>query len=526
MTEFAKEAQRAPAKGASSTNAERVDMFQRLARLVDLAPAATIVRQLDGTITFWSQGAEQLYGWSKEEALGRRTHDLLRTEFPEGMETIVAKVQRGETWQGELRHHTRDGRRIIVQSYWLAELDSKGEVTELLESNLDITERKRIEVASREAEERFRALTENIPQLIWMTDADGGITFYNQRWFDYTGTTLEEMQKAGWGKVHHPDHVERVAQKWNEHLRTGEPWEDTFPLRSKSGTFGWFLSRAFPIRNAEGKISQWFGTNTDITELRETHLALEAAQAKLEEHAKNLETTVQERTAELREANAELEAFCYSLSHDMQGPLRAIRSYTEMVFENSGPQMSATERDYLQRVSSAAVRLDRLIQDVLAFSRASREPGEPERVEPERVLRAIIAERPDMQPPAAEIRIEGPLPAVRGNEASLTQCLTNLLSNAVKFVAPGITPQVRIYSERREDRVRLWVEDNGIGINKEAQEKIFELFHRAHRSGHYEGTGLGLAIVRKAAERMGGQVGVESAPGAGSRFWIDLSPAE
>ncbi|HTL58976.1 MAG TPA: PAS domain S-box protein [Candidatus Limnocylindrales bacterium] len=526
MAEFAKRIVRGPKKGESVANVERMETVERLARLVDLAPAATIVRQLDGMITFWSHGAERLYGWSKEEVLGRRTHELLRTEFPEALENIVAKVRRGKIWQGELRHCTRDGRRITVQSYWLAELDSDGEVTELLESNLDITERKRMEEVLREAEARFRALAENIPQLIWMTDADGAITFYNQRWFDYTGTTLQEMQEAGWGKVHHPEHVDRVAQKWNEHLRTGEPWEDTFPLRGKDGTFRWFLSRAFPIRSADGRISQWFGTNTDITELRETHVALEAAQAKLEEHARTLEATVQARTAELREANAELEAFCYSLSHDMRGPLRAIRSYTEMVIEDSGAQLSAIAKDYLQRVSSAAVRLDRLIQDVLAFSRVSRDPGKPERVEPERVVRTIISERPDMQPPAAEIRIDGPLPMVRGNEASLTQCLTNLLSNAVKFVAPGVTPHVRIHSETKGDRVRLWVEDNGIGINKEAQGKIFELFYRLHRSGEYEGTGLGLAIVRKAAERMGGQVGVESEPGAGSRFWVELSLAE
>ena len=145
-----------------------------------------------------------------------------------------------------------------------------------------------------------------------------------------------------------------------------------------------------------------------------------------------------------------------------------------------------------------------------------------ETVNLQKLVGDIIHERPELQPPRAELKVEAPLLPVWAHEASLTQCLTNLLGNAVKFVAPGVTPRVRVYSEARDGQVRLWVEDNGIGIEPEAQRKLFEMFHRVHTERQYEGTGMGLAIVRKAIERMGGQTGVESALGQGSRFWLEL----
>jgi PAS domain S-box-containing protein len=377
----------------------------------------------------------------------------------------------------------------------------------------------------RASEQHFRALGENIAQLAWIADASGSVFWYNQRWYDYTGTTPPQMQGWGWEQVHEPSQLQRVRAGWQHSLETGQPWEDTFPLRRKDGEYGWFLSRAVPLRDSEGRITRWLGTNTDITELRQTQEALNQAKADLEEHAVQLEETVIERTAELREANAELEAFCYSLSHDMRGPLRAIKGFTHFAMAESGAGMNETARDYLQRVTTAAERLDRLIRDVLAFSRLPRAQVALQPVELEKLLLEIIRERPELQPPVAEVSIEGPLPLVRGHEALLTQCLTNLLGNAVKFVPRGVVPRVRVHSAAAGEKVRLWVEDNGIGIDKGTQTKIFEVFERGHVAADYEGTGIGLAIVRKAAQRMGGGVGVESESGRGSRFWLELLPA-
>jgi signal transduction histidine kinase len=174
---------------------------------------------------------------------------------------------------------------------------------------------------------------------------------------------------------------------------------------------------------------------------------------------------------------------------------------------------------------SAAQRMDRLITDVLNYSSASRRSLHLQAVDLKKLLEEAIRNHPEFQPPRAEIQIQAPLPRVLAHEPSLMQCANNLLSNAVKFVLPGGVPKVIVRSESIGELVRVWFEDNGIGISPGDKERIFSLFGRLHPVSDFEGTGIGLAIVRKAIERMGGQVGVESEPGQGSRFWIQLKKA-
>jgi signal transduction histidine kinase len=169
--------------------------------------------------------------------------------------------------------------------------------------------------------------------------------------------------------------------------------------------------------------------------------------------------------------------------------------------------------------------MDRLIMDVLQFTGLSRKEIEVAPVDVEPLVRDIIDERPEFQNPKAQISIKRPLLPVLGHEASLTQCITNLLGNAVKYVSPGTKPEVRIYSESVGDQVRLWFQDNGLGIDSAGQRRLFKMFQRIHSADTYDGTGIGLAIVRKAVERMGGKAGVESHAGKGSRFWLQLQKA-
>lgn len=267
------------------------------------------------------------------------------------------------------------------------------------------------------------------------------------------------------------------------------------------------------------KALKFMGVLQDITWRKENEEVLVRARNELEQK-------VAERTASLRKANAEMEAFCYSLSHDMRSPLRTVSSFTELVLEDPQSRLAPESRNCLQQVTAAARRLDRLIQDVLAFSRISNMRIQIRRVDLEKLLREIISDSPQLQSPAADILIEAPLHPVLGDEASLTQCFSNLLNNAVKFVADGVKPRIRLFSTLVADKVRIWVADNGIGIASNAQKRIFELFERGNKTNRYEGTGIGLAIVAKAVDRMGGKVGVESEPGKGSRFWIELAPAD
>jgi signal transduction histidine kinase len=195
--------------------------------------------------------------------------------------------------------------------------------------------------------------------------------------------------------------------------------------------------------------------------------------------------------------------------------------YTEVLLEDFGASLPPEANDYLKRIAINANRLDKMILDVLTFSRLARAEIRLERVATDRLARQIVEQYPGMQPPQAKIEIE-PLPDVFGHEPSLTQALSNLLNNAVKFVPPHVTPHVRVWSEPGHGRVRLWVADNGIGIDPKYQRRLFNMFERIHPDLKYDGTGVGLAIVRKAVERMGGKVGVESDGKQGSRFWLEV----
>lgn len=204
-------------------------------------------------------------------------------------------------------------------------------------------------------------------------------------------------------------------------------------------------------------------------------------------------------------------------------PLRAVIGFGQVILETNRDRLSNETREYLARMRAACIRMDQLIRDVLSYGVLVRSELPLHPVNISELLHGIIKTYPDFQPPKAEISVSTDLPSVRGNEAALTQCFSNLLQNAVRFAGPDRVPQVRIWSERIDERVRISVEDNGVGIPQSMQERIFGLFQRGSNSG--QGTGVGLAIVRKAAERMGGRVGVISEPGHGSRFWVELHSA-
>lgn len=236
-----------------------------------------------------------------------------------------------------------------------------------------------------------------------------------------------------------------------------------------------------------------------------------------------LDATVAQRTAELRELVQDLEHFSYTITHDLRGPLRAMHGFAAMLAQECGEHITPEGKEYLRRIGVAAARMDRLITDALSYSGTVRQELPLEPVDVGALLRGIIESYPNLQAPLAIVTLAGDFPRVLGNEAALTQCCSNLLGNAVKFVEPGRTPHVRVSAERRGDWVRIWFEDDGIGIPEGMLTRVFGMFQRL--SKNYEGTGIGLALVKKVVERLGGAVGVESQLGRGSRFWLELKAA-
>jgi PAS domain S-box-containing protein len=260
----------------------------------------------------------------------------------------------------------------------------------------------------------------------------------------------------------------------------------------------------------------------DITERKRAEHELVAAKDEISCHAQQLEETVLERTGELRDTIGELEAFSYSVSHDMRAPLRAMRGFAALLVQHHATNLNAEGLGYLEKINTAAARMDTLIHDVLTYSRVAGAKMTIAPIDTDKLLREVIESYPQLSASNAEIHIEGVLPKVLGHDVSLAQCLSNLLTNAVKFIAPGTKPNVGVRTQDMGPDIRFWIEDNGIGIAPKDQKRIFIMFERVHPESAYEGTGIGLAIVRKAAERMGGSVGVRSQVGQGSKFWIQL----
>jgi|GEM_PF-5305588 len=255
-----------------------------------------------------------------------------------------------------------------------------------------------------------------------------------------------------------------------------------------------------------GKAVRLTGTTIDISERR-------AFQSELER-------LVQERTAQLQETVGELEAFSYSVSHDMRAPLRAMEGYAKALLQDYRDRLDAEGKHWLARIAQSAQRLDLLVRDVLAYSKVAKSEIELTLVDLEKLIDDIIAANPEFQPPQVQIRMVKPLDRVIGHEAYLTQCVTNILANAIRFVADETTPVVTIRSERLDGKVRVGFQDNGIGIDRAHHERIFQIFGQVYPQDKYGGTGIGLAIVRKAMQRMNGDVGIESELGRGSRFWL------
>ncbi|HZQ46928.1 MAG TPA: ATP-binding protein, partial [Verrucomicrobiae bacterium] len=282
----------------------------------------------------------------------------------------------------------------------------------------------------------------------------------------------------------------------------------------------WVVIRGRVYFDDEGQPIRVAGVVTDITQRKQKEELLRQARQELQQTAKDLDLRVQERTAKLEETVSEMEAFSYSVSHDLRAPLRAMQGYSHVLLEEYSANLDAPGRQYLAKISQASERLDCLTQDLLTYSRVVRAAISMAPVTLDKLICDVIHQYPNLQPPQVDIIMEKPLLDVMAHEASLVQCISNLLGNAVKFVQSGVKPRIRIWTEHIGDQVRLNFKDNGIGIAHDQVHRIFKMFERVNKE--YEGTGIGLAIVRKAAERMGGSVGVESAPGDGSKFWLQL----
>lgn len=481
-----------------------------LAAIVEGSDDAIIAKNLEGTITSWNKGAENIFGYRAEEAIGQSIHLLIPPELRREEDVILRRLKRGERMDHfETERLRKGGERLHVSLTVSPIRNADGEIIGGSKIVRDVTEKRRVAEALRESEEKYRTLFRSIDEGFCVVQM---IFDANERPIDYLFLEVNPAFEKQTG-------IQNAIGRRMRDIAAGHEskWFEVYGRVALTGEATRFQANA----EALGRYFDLYAFRVGMPELRRVAILFTDITEK-KRAAEHLERAVAERTAELRETVGELEGVSYSLSHDMRAPLRAIGSFSEIVLTEAEARLRPEEKELLKKSVAAAGRLDRLISDVLTYRQVTREKISLVPIHVEQLLRQIIAERPEFQAPAAEIEIEGPLEVVLGDEVYLTQCVTNLLDNAVKFVAPGARPKVRIRSQIHGNHVRCFFCDNGIGIRKEAQNRIFGIFERLHDERTYAGTGIGLAIVRKAAERMGGSVGVESEIGQGSCFQLDL----
>jgi signal transduction histidine kinase len=249
-------------------------------------------------------------------------------------------------------------------------------------------------------------------------------------------------------------------------------------------------------------------------------------QKQLSDLNSELEKKVKMRTAALNESNRQLEAFCYTLAHDLRAPLRAIQGFSDILLADHSSELHEDARGGVERIRNSAERMGRLILDLLAYTDLSRADFQKKAVDLNLICQGVLRMFADeIKRTGAEVSVKLSVRRVAGDRAGIERVLVNLVANALKFSSPGQTPKIRILSEKKSPNVRISVADNGVGIDLRYRDRIFGVFERLSSGGNQVGTGIGLAIVKRSVEKMGGVVGVESAPGTGSRFWFELPEA-
>jgi PAS domain S-box-containing protein len=468
----------------------------------------------------------ELLGYSHGELLGKELWEIGLLKDENASRSAFRELQKKHFIRYEdLPLQTKSGQRHEVE--FVSNLYQENG-HKVIQCNIrDITARKKTEEALRQSEERYRTLFSSIDEGFCVIEM---LFDKNDKPIDYRFLEVNpsfEQQTGMHGAVGKrmreiaPDHESHWYEAYGQVALTGKPVRFVNEAKALDR---WFDVYAFRFGGLESrKVAVIF---MNITERQRAEQALLAAKNQIGRHALELEQVVAERTIKLRETIGELEGFSYSVSHDMRAPLRAMQSFASYLVDEYSDKLDEQGVNYLHQIMRSAVRLDRLIQDVLSYTRILHAKVPLERVELDRLVRDLIETFPDGQPIKPEIQIKGPLPHVSGNEALLAQCISNLLSNGAKFVSPGTKPHVEISAEAVDDAsIRVWFKDNGIGIAPENHHRIFRLFERIHPTTQYEGTGIGLTIVRKAIERMDAQVGFESELGKGSNFWIQLRKA-
>jgi PAS domain S-box-containing protein len=507
---------------------ESDNLVQRLQSLHQYVSIAYLTLDTRGQILDWNAAAADLLD-GKRYRLGSLplTFFVARADFEIFLEHLLrCKKSRNEQVVSELRLRTRRG---ILPIQLLSIPQASGKERLFQTALLDLTERKKNERALREAKEFSDAIIQTIHEPLLVLDSNLKILRLNAaavRLFKAPsavtrGRSVETMLNLWWSGNELRTRLERC-------LRNNEP-VNNFELEVQLRQLGrrTFVFNACRLLHKENCPPVLLVALEDITARKEAENQLGESNQKLQQLNNELEKRVEERTRQLRDSNTQLESFCYSIAHDLRAPLRSMAGFGMVLEQQFAEKLGPRGLDFVKRIIAAGNQMDQLIHDLLEYGRFNTTEIAPMAVDADEVLREVLQDmQPAIKEAGANVECKSRLPVVVGHGVALAAAFSNLLSNALKFVPPERPPRVTIWPEERENEVSICIADNGIGIDRQHHARIFEVFHRLHTQGDFPGTGIGLAIVSKAVERMGGHVGVESEPGKGSRFWINLPRAQ
>lgn len=490
---------------------------------------------------WWSDSFYILFGYDKDdEKVCSATfwldsiHPSDRQRIKESINEVISGKERRQ-WNSSYRFKKADGNYATILDRGAVIYNEKGTPFRMLGAMQDISETEEISLKLKAKNDElqnliqeFTFVTDFMPQMVWATQPDGYHDFFNKRWYDFTGLDYEQTKDKGWSLVLHPDDYARTWKVWDYSLKTGKVYEIEYRMRRHDGEYRWFLARAMPLRDSEGKIIKWFGTCTDIHDQKmETDI---------------LEQRVQERTQELQRTNVELETsndelmqFASVASHDLQEPLRKIHIFSNMIKERY-LQDNSGAADYINRIIKSSSRATKLINDLLSFSRLS---GESlfKQTDLKEVVSEVLGDiELAILEKQAKVQV-GDLPVIEAVPGQMRQIFQNMITNALKFSRDGVTPTIELDSMRVDSLAfsahgsadgnfyRICIRDNGIGFDQQYANKIFTIFQRLHPREKYEGTGIGLAIAKKIVEKHNGIITAKSKEGEGTEF-IMVLPAK
>ena len=371
---------------------------------------------------------------------------------------------------------------------------------------------------------RIELILEALPQMAWTTDAAGNVTYFTNGWYFYTGQTKEEALPYGWLHIVAEEDRDKLMHQWQEAVQSGRPFQQAARYRNAQGNYRWHLARGSAVRDAANRITMWVGTCTDIHD-----------QVLLTEE---LEKKVKERTRSLELANTELEQFAHVSSHDLQEPLRKIRTFAEMLKDNIYENTDPDSKRYMDKITATAERMSDSLKALLNFTRMQHSNNYAE-VDLNKTISQILTDLELLiEQKEAKVIVE-PLPVIKAVPIQMQQLFYNLLHNALKFSKQDEKPLLEIRSRRLlEEEIlkypllqhfkeyhEITVKDNGIGFDQQYSEKIFMIFQRLHSRSEIEGTGIGLALAKKVVKNHGGEIMAHSKPGEGTCFRIIL-PAD